>query len=130
LWPDAVRSFAVGIRKAAAAHPAAFTLIGMRPFGAEIAMRPVGSLINRLHSAGLSPEASVAAFRLVAVFSRGFALAEISGFTLADASRADVPHGEALAPFAAALSAGPDAAFDQALNVIVSGIDAQLTPRR
>jgi hypothetical protein len=129
-WPDAVRDFAVGIRKAAAAHPAAFTLIGMRPFGAEIAMRPVGSLINRLHSAGLSPEAAVAAFRLVAVFSRGFALAEISGFTLADASRPDVPHGEALAPFATALSAGHDAAFGQALDVIVSGIAAQLAPPR
>lgn len=131
-WPDAVRGFAIGIRKVAAAHPAAFTLIGMRPLGAEIALRPIGSLIVRLHLAGLSPEASVAAFRLVAVFSRGFALAEISGFTLADVSRPDAPHADAakaLEPFAAALSAGHDAAFHEALDVIVGGIAAQLTPQ-
>jgi AcrR family transcriptional regulator len=125
-WPDAVRAFAIGIRKTSVAHPAAVTLIGMRPFNAEIALRPVGSLVIRLHSAGLSPEAAVAAFRLIAVFSRGFALAEISGFTLADASRPDMPNSEQLAPFSAALSAGHDAAFHQALDVIVSGIAAQL----
>ncbi|HEX7107064.1 MAG TPA: TetR/AcrR family transcriptional regulator C-terminal domain-containing protein [Acidothermaceae bacterium] len=128
-WSAAVRAFAIGIRKVAAAHPAAFTLVGMRPLGAQIALRPVGSLIARLHSAGLSPESSVAAFRLIAVFSRGFALAEISGFTLADMSWPDAPHAEAaeaLAPFATALCAGHDAAFHQALDVIVNGIDAQL----
>jgi AcrR family transcriptional regulator len=127
-WPDAVRAFAIGIRKVAVAHPAAFTLIGMRPLSAEIALRPIGSLIVRLHLAGLSPDAAVAAFRLVAIFSRGFALAEISGFTLSDASQPDVPHGEALMPFAAALSAGHDAAFYQGLDVIVGGIAAQLAP--
>jgi len=127
-WPEAVRTFAIGIRKAAVAHPAAIALIGMRPFRAEIALRPVGSLITRLHSAGLSPQAAVAAFRLVAVFSRGFALAEISGFTLADASRPDMPRSEELAPFATALSAGHDVAFHQALDVIISGIAAQLAP--
>ncbi len=127
-WPDAVRAFAIGIRKVAVAHPAAFTLIGMRPLSAEIALRPIGSLIVRLRAAGLSPEGAVAAFRLVAIFSRGFALAEISGFTLADASRPDIPHGEALTPFTAALSAGHDTTFHQALDVIVSGIAAQLAP--
>jgi AcrR family transcriptional regulator len=125
-WPDAVRAFAIGIRKVAVAHPAAIALIGMRPFSSEIALRPVGSLIVRLHSAGLSPEAAVAAFRLIAVFSRGFALAEVSGFTLADASRPDMPHRDDLAPFVDALSAGHDAAFHQALDAIVSGIAAQL----
>lgn len=126
-WPHAVRAFAIGIREAAAAHPAAFTLIGMRPLSAEIASRPAGSLVQKLHRAGLDPAAAVAAFRLVAIFSRGFALAEISGFTLADPSLPHFVAGE-LAPFAAALANGRDAAFSRALEVVVQGIAAQLPP--
>lgn len=128
-WPDAVRAFAFGIRQTAARHPAAFSLIGMRPLSAEIALRPAGSLVLRLHRAGLDPPAAVAAYRLVAIFSRGFALAEISGFTLAEPSPFDSQPDE-LAPFAPALSAGHNAAFRQALDVVVSGIAAELDARR
>ena len=78
-----------------------------------------------LHRAGLDAAAAVAAYRLVAVFSRGFALAEISGFTLADPSISETSTGE-LAPFAAELSAGHDVAFDHAVEVVISGIAAQL----
>ncbi len=124
-WPEAVRAFATGVRRAAAAHPTAFALVGMRPLSAEIALRPAGSLVLSLHRAGLDPAAAVAAYRLVAVFSRGFALAEISGFTLADPSITETSAGE-LTPFAAALSAGHEVAFDHALEVVVSGIAAQL----
>jgi AcrR family transcriptional regulator len=124
-WPDAVRAFATGVRKAAAAHPAAFALVGMRPVSADIAVRPAGSLVTRLHEAGFSPEGAVAAFRLVAIFARGFALAEIAGFTLAEASPATVA-SSALAPFTDALTAGHDSAFENALDIVVSGIAAQL----
>jgi AcrR family transcriptional regulator len=125
-WPEAVRAFAVGVRKAAAAHPSAFALVGMRPLSADIALRPAGSLLSRLHEAGLSPAAAVAAFRLVAIFARGFALAEIAGFTLADVPMADAATG-ALAPFAAALAAEHDSAFGDALDIVIAGIAAQLS---
>lgn len=57
-WPDAVRTFAIGIREAAIAHPAAVALIGMRPFSAEIALRPVGALVTRPPLGSAPPSAA------------------------------------------------------------------------
>ena len=123
-WQDAVRAFATGIRRIALRHPAAFELVGMRPLATNSVLRPVTTLLVRLQQAGLSPQSSVAAYRLVASFARGFALAEIAGFTLADPADARAVAAE-LAPFAPALSSRPDAAFTAALDIIIEGIAAQ-----
>jgi TetR/AcrR family transcriptional regulator, tetracycline repressor protein len=126
-WEDGVRAFATGIRRIALRHPAAFQLVGMRPLDTDTVVRPVATLLIRLQHAGLSPQAAVAAYRLLASFARGFALAEIAGFTLA-APAADHPGvAEHLAPFAPALYAGHDRAFRAALDIIVDGIATQTT---
>ena len=127
-WQDAVRTFANGIRRIALRHPAAFQLVGMRPLATDAVLRPVGTLLNRLCQAGLTPQASVAAYRLVASFARGFALAEIAGFTLGDSAPDGVPATAELAPFTAALSARNQDAFRAALEIIVDGIAAQTSP--
>lgn len=124
-WQDAVRAFATGIRRIALRHPAAFQLVGMRPLATDGVLRPVGTLLTRLRQAGLTAEASVAAYRLIASFARGFALAEIAGFTLGDPApdRAAIP--TELTPFITALSAKHSQAFHAALDIIVDGIAGQ-----
>lgn len=128
-WPEAVRGFATGIRRIALRHPAAFELVGMRPLATNSMLRPVTTLLMRLQQAGLSPKSSVAAYRLVASFARGFALAEIAGFTFADPADGRSTAVE-LAPFSPALSSRPQAAFDAALDIIVEGIAAHARSAR
>ena len=124
-WQDAVRAFATGIRRIALRHPAAFQLVGMRPLATDAVLRPVGTLLTRLQQAGLTAQASVAAYRLLASFARGFALAEIAFFTLGNSAPDHSAAATELTPFTTALSAKHAQAFHAALDIIVDGIAAQ-----
>jgi AcrR family transcriptional regulator len=82
-WVEAARSMSIGIRRVARAHPAAFELVGMRAMNTHNALRPIEALLADLRAGGFAPGRAVAAYRLISSYSRGFALAEITGFTLA-----------------------------------------------
>jgi AcrR family transcriptional regulator len=77
-----LRRFAHGIRAVALAHPDAFRLVGMRPLRTSAALEPVEAALGALRALELGDDEAAQAYRLLASFARGFALAEISGFTL------------------------------------------------
>jgi AcrR family transcriptional regulator len=86
-WAAAAYRFSIQIRRVALAHPAAFELVGLRALNTVEAIRPVEALLAALRSGGFPPDRGVAAFRLLSGYSRGFALSEIAGFTLASGRR-------------------------------------------
>ncbi|QEC48199.1 TetR family transcriptional regulator [Baekduia soli] len=86
-WTDACRAFAGQLRTLTLHHPQAFRLIGLRPLASPAALRPVERLLQCLVSAGSTPAAALGVYRSVASYARGYALAEVTGFTV-DASTA------------------------------------------
>lgn len=125
-WDDALRAFAVAIRRAALRHPAAFRLVGLRPLRSRPALAAVSGLLTCLHRGGLDKDSAVAAYRLAAAFARGFALAEIAGLTLGDRrARPDELVSE-LSPFAPALERDSAQVFDQSLSLLLAGVAARL----
>ena len=85
-WATAARHLASGIRGVALAHPAAFELVGTRALNTHAALRPIEALLADLRRGGFAPAQAVAAYRLLVSYTRGFALGEIAGFTLAEAA--------------------------------------------
>ena len=80
--PRAVlEQFVRGIRDVALAHPEAFRLVGMRPLHTPEALRPVEAALGALRMMGFEHEDAAYAYRLLAAYARGFALAEIGGMT-------------------------------------------------
>lgn len=74
--------FAEGIRALARSHPGAFELVGMRPVHTTSALLPVEAALGALREMGLDETATVHAYRTLVSYARGFALAELAGFTL------------------------------------------------
>ena len=127
-WDAALRDFVLGIRATALRHPDAFQLVGLRPLQGPTAHTNVRALLQRLRHGGLPPDLVAATFRLAVAYARGFALAEISGFTLGseqDAADAEVRHP--LAGLVPALAAEPGTTFARGLDILVAGVRAQLT---
>ena len=131
--PDALRRFARGIRAVATAHPAAFQLVGMRPLRTHAALASVEAALGALRQWGLAEAKATHAYRALISFARGFALAEIAGFTLesrarrrlADADAATLPATEfptvvELAPWLRRRAG--DAAFEYGLDALLAGI--------
>jgi TetR/AcrR family tetracycline transcriptional repressor len=85
-WAAAVRGYASSVRGLARAHPRAFALVA--PRGAS-ALQPVEDLLASLRASGFTPARAVAAYRLVASYTRGYALAEIAGFALEEGTIAE-----------------------------------------
>ena len=79
---EQLRRFASGIRGVALAHPDAFRLVGMRPLHTPQAFRPVEVALGALRAFGLADDEAVHGYRALVSFARGYALAEIGGFTL------------------------------------------------
>ncbi|HEY8723533.1 MAG TPA: TetR/AcrR family transcriptional regulator C-terminal domain-containing protein [Gaiellaceae bacterium] len=126
-WRDGIRAFAHGIRATAEKHPQAFRLVGMRPLKTTSALNPVEMLLSTLRRSGFNPLQAVSAYRLVAAYARGFALAEIEGFTLDHDSNTSPETRTAIAE----ARATPDAldhnsAFTSGLETIVTGLAAQI----
>ncbi len=132
-WDDALREFMRGIRAVALAHPHAFQLVGMRPLDTPAALRPIEALLRRGTQEGRDPARTFYAYRAATAFARGFALAEILGFTLevgsgANATAADVdgkrfPHIARAVTEPATLD--HDAAFERGLEAIVEGLSGR-----
>lgn len=134
---ERLRRFAEGIRAVATAHPGAFELVGMRPLHMSTALVPVEAALGALRELGLQEAASVHAYRALVSYARGFALAELAGFTLEARTRpsddgtavdADLPPElfpaiTELAPWLR-LSAH-DEAFAFGLQTLLAGIEAQ-----
>ena len=123
-WRRALQGFADSIRSTAKKHPQAFLLVGMRPLRTLNALAPVDALLAALMAAGLTVPEAVAAYRMVAAYARGFALAEIEGFTL-DAGVAALPSTSHPAVAAARATPGAldhDRAFASGLDTIVAGL--------
>lgn len=117
-----LRGFADGIRAAGLGHPAAFSLIGMRPLRAQTALGSVDTALGALRRLGFADDQVVPAYRTVASFARGFTLAEISGFSLADASEAFEGY-DTIRDLAPALRRrDADAAFAFGVGAILDGL--------
>jgi AcrR family transcriptional regulator len=84
-WQATCREFAAHLRAVALAHPATFSLIGLRPLRSATALAPVEQLLGNLVAAGATPDAALTMYRALASYARGYALAEVTGFTV-DAS--------------------------------------------
>lgn len=127
-----LRRFAHGIRAVARAHPAAFQLVGMRPLHTRAALVPVETALSALGRLGLGEDEAVHAYRALVSYARGFALAEIAGFTLegrtAPAESGELPASEfpTVARLRAQLVSAPgDAAFEFGLEAILVGIETR-----
>jgi AcrR family transcriptional regulator len=86
-WRGACRRFATALRDVAVEHPATFRLVGLQPLDSASALRPVEQLMGVLLASGFSPPGALAVYRAIASYARGYALAEVTGFTV-DAARA------------------------------------------
>jgi AcrR family transcriptional regulator len=88
-WTSAVRGFASSIRGLARSHPQAFTLVALRALDGASALQPVEDLLASLRGAGFTPARAVAAYRVVAAYTRGWALEEVAGFALDEREQLD-----------------------------------------
>jgi len=122
---DVLARFVHGIRAVALAHPTAFALVGMRPLRSAEALRPIEATLGALRALGLDAERTAYAYRALASYARGFALAEISGFTLEGEPLPELPE-DALANVAELRRqlalADRDAAFSFGAEALLAGI--------
>lgn len=123
-WQHSARGFATGMRAVARAHPAAFELVALRALCTPEALTPVEQLIEALRAGGFTAARAVTAYRLLASYSRGFALMEVSGCTIEDAAL-ERESFTALGWVSSRLKAPPsDAAFRTGVDTIIAGLDA------
>ena len=81
-WADALRAFAGDLRGIARRHPAAFELVAMRVLNTPNVLGPIENVLASLRRGGFTPARAIFAYRLVATYARGYALAEITGFAI------------------------------------------------
>ena len=81
-WADALRGFAGDLRALARRHPAAFALVGMRVLNTPNVLGPIEAVLASLRRGGFTPARAIFAYRLVATYVRGYALAELAGFAI------------------------------------------------
>jgi AcrR family transcriptional regulator len=83
-WAEAVRGFARSDRGLARNHPQAFMFVGLRALDSPGALQPVEDLLASLRGAGFTPARAVAAYRVIAAYTRGYVLSEIAGFAVSE----------------------------------------------
>jgi AcrR family transcriptional regulator len=131
-WQDACRAFATTLRRIATTSPTTFGLYGLQPFEGADALRAVERMLAALMAGGFDAPGALAVYRAVASYARGYALAEVTGFTV-DAAAA--PTRERLAALPAddfPILAGridelatldSDRAFALGLEALIAGLD-------
>jgi AcrR family transcriptional regulator len=134
-WAEAWRGVGRSYRRAALAHPHAFPLVTMRPLSTPDALQRMDAAFDLLRRAGLDEEATVVAFRTLASFTRGFALEEVTGRALGEGrvdprelSPVDFPRISELAT--RLVEADHDAVFERGMDLIVTGLLAELERQR
>jgi AcrR family transcriptional regulator len=138
-WREACRRYARALRQLALAQPSTFRLLGLQPLDSAFSLRPVERLLWVLVGQGFAPANALAIYRATVSYARGYALAEVTGFTV-DAARpagrrrlAALPHNEfpVLSGRIEELSGvDPDAAYELGLDALLVGLaDASLAGR-
>ena len=130
-WRDACRRFATALRDIAVVQPATFQLLGLQPLDSHAALQPVERLLSVLVDAGFRASEALATYRATVSYARGYALAQVTGFTV-DATHpagrerlAALPLAEfpILAGRATELAElDPDSAFKVGLEALIFGL--------
>lgn len=137
-WRRDCDAFATKLREIAVKHPATFQLVGMQPLG-EGPLAPVEQLLTTLVDAGFEPGAALAVYRATISYARGYALAEVTGFTVDAAGGSGLERLRALRADAFPVLAGrapelveldPDRAFRLGLDALLRGLDDPGRPAR
>jgi AcrR family transcriptional regulator len=131
-WEEAVRRVARSYRQAALAHPNAFPLVTTRPLSTVEALKRVNAFFELQRRAGFDERSTLASYRMLSAYIRGFALEEVTGRALSatpdraslDQWTRDFPSVAELAPLLA--DPDPDADFERGLDMVVSGMRAEL----
>ncbi len=128
-WSEAVRGFASSVRGLAREHPRAFELLALRVLDGATALQPVEDLLASLRAGGFTPARSVAAYRVVAAYTHGYALGEIAGFAIDERAlgserlRGRFPAIRALSRHLA--SEPSQGSFRAGLDLIIAGLRAE-----
>ena len=123
-WPDALRTFAGELRAVARRHPDAFALVGTRVLATRFVLRPVEEVLASLRSGGFTPARAIFAYRLVASYVRGYALAEVGGgFAIEVSPQTPLPAVRALSRRLA--SEPTERSFRDGIEAIIVGLRAQ-----
>lgn len=120
--------FARGIRATAHTHPDAFYLVGLRPLRSPEAAGAIERLLTALGSAGMPPDLAVTSYRVIAAYSRGYALSEIAGLTYGPGIETLLPAN--LKRYAAALGRDTQTVFEAGLTAIINGLEHKKPSRR
>ena len=130
-WREACRRFARALRDLAVAMPSTFRLLGLEPFDTPVSLRPVERLLGVLVGDGFSPGDALAIYRAIVSYARGYALAEVTGFTVDAADPESRRRLAALPRREFPILAGrvkeladlyPDAAFELGLGALLDGL--------
>jgi AcrR family transcriptional regulator len=129
-WRRSIQALAHSIRNTAKKHPQAFLLVGTRPLRTGNALVPVDAMLSALMAAGLSAPEAVSVYRMVVSYARGFALAEIEGFTLdTDVSTPlATTHPSVEAARATPGALDHDMAFASGLETMLAGLTQRYCP--
>jgi AcrR family transcriptional regulator len=121
-WAEALRAFAGDLRAIARRHPAAFALVGARTLNTQSMLGPIEDVLAGLRRGGFTPARAIFAYRLVATYARGYALAEITGFAIDVRSDEPLP---AIRSLSRRLASEPsEANFRAGLETILAGLRA------
>jgi AcrR family transcriptional regulator len=119
-WADALRWLALELRALARRHPAAFGLVAMRVLNTPNVLAPIDDVLAGLRRGGFTPARAIFAYRLVASYARGYALAELAGFAIEAGPQEQLPQIRALSR---RLAGEPtEANFRAGLETIISGL--------
>jgi len=128
-WTAGVRAFAASLRALAQAHPEAFRLVALQTLHAPAALQPIEDLLASLRSAGFTPARAIAAYRMIAAYTLGYALSESAGFALAETALAATLGGErypTVRAFARQLASEPGrGSFEAGLDALIGGLTAE-----
>lgn len=128
-WREACRRFARALRELAVGMPSTFRLLGLQPFDTPVSLRPVERLVGVLVEQGFTPAEALGVYRATVSYARGYALAEVTGFTVDAADREgrrrlELPRSEfpILAGRVTELAdLYPDAGFELGLGALLTG---------
>ena len=133
-WQECVREMARAYRQVANSHPNLVPIVATRPFNTIGSLRPIEVAFKIFDAAGFSPQTAVYAFRALAALMTGYSIAENTSFyvegaddwgeAMVDMPEDAFPHLAKVAPHFAAID--QDAAFDFAIDVVLTGLETKL----